>query len=150
MEPGHSGFGNNTMSNPDREREQDFYIGELQKEFARMNGILFGAENSGGAITKIDQALTKIDTKIDAMQREQHYHRTEITTKIAIVEERLQDAEKDIDGLGNKVRKLDHSISDKSRAVVKRINDILWPLVGLGPITLIVMGIREFITQSGG
>lgn len=138
------------MSNPDRERKQDFDIGELQREFARMNGILFGAENSGGAITKIDQALTKIDTKIDAMQREQHYHRTEVTTKLAIVEERLQDAEKDIDGLGNKVRKMEHCIGNKSREFIKRVNDILWPLVGLGVITLIVMGVREFIKQSGG
>jgi hypothetical protein len=122
---------------------------ELTREFSRMNGILFGKNGRGGAIVKIEESLVKIDTKIDGLQKTQNEQNSKLSTEIAILKERLEDAEGDIDSVAEKVRCVETDVYGKSKRVIQRITDMLIPIVGGGIVTLIVLGIREFIRQAG-
>lgn len=132
------------------EKLKNWEWNEFKKDFSKMQGILFGTNGSMGSINRIEFGVQSLNDKIERLQKEVVENEKNAATEISTMKRDIEENKIDINNIGEIVREVRETLDSKSKNILTKINNILWPLVGVGVMTLIIMGIREFIKSAGG
>lgn len=133
----------------EKEKIQDFDIKELQRDFSRMNGILFGQNGMPGAISRIEKSQVEVLKQVGEIKDEIHSITIQHITDITSIKKDVAENRDDINSIGEIARQTRDLLNDKPRQVLRIINRVIWPLVGAGIIGLIVTGFMTIVRDGG-
>lgn len=131
----------------DTQRQQDFYIHELQVEVANLTGTLFGREGNNGRLGNIEKAIEKQTSAINRLAKqyaehisEHREHMRQIEKSIASHEAqdntRFAKVEKDVNNLGDKMRDQAESVEILSKAASIKVT--WWKQLGTHVLKILV------------
>lgn len=125
----------------DKEKQQDFLIGQIQSDLSSLSGHLFGANGSKGVLERIEDSLNGVLKGQEEIKDDISCMNNQHLADVARIEAKTRENEKDINKVADMIRakkKRWEGISDKAIAAIVAL------IIG-GLFSLLILGVKVSI-----
>jgi len=136
----------------EKERQQDFYIQQLQQDIATMTGELFGRNGSGGftgevrdGLKEIKNSQTTLQKSINCLEREISNNKIETEGQIDSLRGSITSAHARLDTVEEKLVVLEDEPGTRSQAAVHWIIKTVSYFVISGGLILLALGAQKWL-----